>query len=216
MDRRRARVYRPDVSVPKSPNIRREAGLVTREERAASLGHRGATLWLTGLPGSGKSTIAYALERALVARRCGAYVLDGDNVRHGLSSDLGFSPEERREHLRRVGEVARLFTDAGVIALCAFVSPYRAERERIRASMPAGDFLEVHVRASLEVCEQRDPKGLYGKARAGEIDDLTGVGAPYEPPLTPELVLDTEHATIAENVADALAYLEREGYVPRA
>lgn len=186
---------------------------MSREDRAAARGHRGATLWLTGLPGSGKSTVAHALERRLVARGCAAYVLDGDNVRHGLSSDLGFSPEDRREHLRRVGEVARLFTDAGMLVLCAFVSPYRTDREQIRASMPPGDFVEVHVRASLEACEKRDPKGLYGKARAGEITDLTGVGSPYEPPLAPEIVLDTERSTLDENVEAALAYLERAGYV---
>lgn len=201
------------MSEPKSPNIRREPSLVSREARARALGHRGATIWLTGLPGSGKSTLAHALERRLVERGCAAYVLDGDNVRHGLSSDLGFSPAERGEHLRRVGEVARLFADAGVIVLCAFVSPYRADRERIRAAMPAGDFLEVHVRASLAACEQRDPKGLYRKARAGEIADLTGVGSPYEPPVAPDLVLDTEASTIEENVGAALAYLERAGYV---
>lgn len=144
-----------------------------------------------------------------------AYVLDGDNLRHGLSRDLGFSPEDRREHVRRVSEVARLFTDAGVLVLCAFVSPYREDRDRIRASMPPGDFVEVHVRASLETCRQRDPKGLYEKAASGAIADLTGVGSPYEPPLSPELVLDTEAVSFEDNVREALAFLERAGYTPR-
>ena len=198
---------------PKSPNIRREAGLVSRAARAAQRGHRGAALWFTGLSGSGKSTLAHAIEKRLVERSCAAYVLDGDNLRHGLSSDLAFSPEDRREHIRRAGEVARLFTDAGVIVLCAFVSPYRADRDRIRAGMAPGDFIEVEVRASLATCRERDPKGLYAKARTGVITDLTGVNAPYEPPLAPELVLDTEQASVEDNVASVLAYLEHGSYV---
>lgn len=201
---------------PKSPHIRPERGLVSRAERAQRRGHPGATLWFTGLSGSGKSTLAHAVERRLVERGCVAYVLDGDNLRHGLSRDLGFSPEERREHVRRVSEVARLFTDAGVLVLCAFVSPYREDRDRVRASMAPGDFVEIHVRASLEACRRRDPKGLYDKAASGEITDLTGVGAPYEPPLAPELVLDTETTAIEDNVARALAYLERAAYAPAA
>lgn len=201
---------------PKSAHIRREPGLVSRAARTAKLGHSGATLWFTGLSGSGKSTLAHAVERRLVERGCVAYVLDGDNLRHGLSSDLGFSPEDRQEHIRRVGEVARLFTDAGVLVLCAFVSPYRADRDRIRASLARGEFVEIHVRASVEACRARDPKGLYGKADAGTISDLTGVGSPYEPPLSPELVLDTESASVDDNVAATLAFLEHAGHVPRA
>lgn len=200
---------------PRSPHIRPELGLVSRAERAARRGHPGATLWFTGLSGSGKSTLAHAIERGLVERGCVAYVLDGDNLRHGLSSDLAFSPDDRREHIRRVSEVARLFTDAGVLVLCAFVSPYREDRDRMRASMPPGDFVEIYVRASVETCRQRDPKGLYGKAASGAITDLTGVGSPYEPPLSPELVLDTETTAFEDNVRDALAFLERAGYAPR-
>lgn len=201
---------------PKSPHIRPEPGLVSRAERTARRGHPGATLWFTGLSGSGKSTLAHAIERRLVERGCVAYVLDGDNLRHGLSRDLGFSPEDRREHIRRVSEVARLFTDAGVLVLCAFVSPYREDRDRIRASMAPGEFIEVYVRASVETCRQRDPKGLYEKAASGAIADLTGVGSPYEPPLSPELVLDTETTGFEDNVRDALAFLQRAGVAPRA
>lgn len=201
------------VSEPKAQNIRWHQGAVTREVRAQRYGQRPATLWFTGLSGSGKSTIAHAVEEALVARGCLAYVLDGDNVRHGLNCDLGFSPEERRENIRRIGEVARLFTDAGMLCICAFVSPYRADRDRIRASMQPGDFVEIFVDASVETCAKRDPKGLYRKARAGEIADLTGVGAPYEAPNAPELVLDTERQSLGQSVEEVLRYLENAGYI---
>jgi adenylylsulfate kinase len=187
---------------------------VTRAEREALRGHRAVALWLTGLSGSGKSTLAHAIERVLADRGLSAYVLDGDNVRHGLSSDLGFAPEERTENIRRIGEVAKLFLDAGTIVLCAFVSPYRADRARLRASMAAGDFVEVYVRASLETCRARDPKGLYEKAAAGAISDFTGVGAPYEPPDHPELVLDTEKQDPAASVTEVIRFLELRGYIP--
>jgi len=202
------------LCVARATNIHWQTGHVTREQRESAGGYRAAALWLTGLSGSGKSTLAQAVERELCRRGLPAYVLDGDNVRHGLSSDLGFSPAERGEHIRRIGEVAKLFVDAAVIVLCAVVSPYRADRDRLRAAMPAGDFIEIHVNASVEACRARDPKGLYGKAAAGEIADLTGVGAPYEPPEHPELVLDTEEQELGESVAEVIRFLEQRGYIP--
>jgi adenylylsulfate kinase len=201
---------------PKSENITWHAGGVTRAQREQARGHRGAALWFTGLSGSGKSTLASALEQELLERGCTTYLLDGDNVRHGLNRDLGFTPPERSENNRRIGEVAKLFADAGVLSLCAFISPYREDRARLRASMAAGDFVEIYVRASLAVCEARDPKGLYKRARAGEIPDLTGVGAPYEAPLQAEVVLDTETASIEDNVRRVLTFLESGGYIRRA
>jgi adenylylsulfate kinase len=197
-----------------STNIRWQQGHVTRAQREALYGHRGVALWLTGLSGSGKSTLAHGIERALIERKLSAYVLDGDNVRHGLSSDLSFTPEDRAENIRRIGEVAKLFLDAGMIVLCAFVSPYRADRDRLRASMAQGDFIEIHVSASLDVCRSRDPKGLYEKAGTGAISDLTGVGAPYEPPEHPELVLDTEKQDPADSVTQVIRFLELRGYIP--
>ncbi|MFI5307785.1 MAG: adenylyl-sulfate kinase [Polyangiales bacterium] len=204
------------MASPKSQHIKWEAGGVTRAEREALHGHRGVALWFTGLSGSGKSTLAHAVERELCRRGHATYVLDGDNVRHGLSSDLGFSAADRCENVRRIGEVAKLFVDAGVAVLCAFVSPYRADRDRIRQNMPPGDFVEVHVEASLAACRQRDPKGLYGKAQTGEIADLTGVGSPYEPPEHPELVIETELQQPAESMATVLRFLETHGYIPEA
>jgi adenylylsulfate kinase len=200
--------------VRRSTNIHWQEGHVTRAQREATRGHRGAALWFTGLSGSGKTTLAHGVERVLIARALSAYVLDGDNIRHGLSSDLGFSPAERQENIRRIGEVAKLFVDAGTIVLCAFVSPYREDRERLRVSMSPGDFIEVYVQASLETCRARDPKGLYEKAAAGAITDFTGVGAPYEPPEHPEMVLDTEKQHTAESLAHVIRYLETRGYIP--
>jgi adenylylsulfate kinase len=198
---------------PKSENITWHTGGVTRAERETVRGHRGAILWLTGLSGSGKSTLATGVEQRLLARRCATYLLDGDNVRHGLNRDLGFSPVDRSENNRRIGEVAKLFADAGVLCLCAFISPYREDRARLRASMGAGDFVEIYVRASLMACEARDPKGLYKKARAGEIPDLTGIGAPYEAPDRPDVLLDTEATSIDDNVQSVLQFLEAGGYI---
>jgi adenylylsulfate kinase len=194
-------------------NITWQPGRVTRADREARHGHRGVAIWLTGLSGSGKSTLAHGIEEALVRRGVAAYVLDGDNVRHGLNSDLGFAPEERSENLRRVGEVAKLFLDAGMVVLCAFVSPTREDRGKLRALIGARDFVEVHVRASLATCRARDPKGLYSRAERGEITNLTGVGAPYEPPEHPDLVLDTEQRAPDENVELALRFLAEQGYV---
>jgi adenylylsulfate kinase len=200
-------------AAPRSQNITWHAGRVTRADREALHGHRGVALWLTGLSGSGKSTLARGIEESLLRRGVSVYVLDGDNVRHGLSSDLGFSPADRAENLRRIGEVTRLFVDAGVIVLCAFVSPSRLDRERLRATLGPSDFIEAHVHASLATCRARDPKGLYGKAANGEIDDLTGVGAPYEAPTHPDLVLDTEQGSPADNVALAVQFLSDGGYL---
>jgi adenylylsulfate kinase len=201
---------------PKSENITWHVGGITRAEREAVRGHRGATLWFTGLSGSGKSTVATALERQLLTRGCATYLLDGDNVRHGLNRDLGFAPSDRSENNRRIGEVAKLFTEAGVLCLCAFISPYRADRAKLRAAIGSADFIEIHVRASLRACEERDPKGLYKKARAGEIPDMTGIGAPYEEPESPELVLDTESGAVEKNVQDVLLHLERSGCIQKA
>jgi adenylylsulfate kinase len=164
---------------------------VTRARREMQNGHRGAILWFTGLSGSGKSTLAHALEESLHQRGCRTFVLDGDNVRHGLCGDLGFSAKDRIENIRRIGEMAKLFMEAGVIVLTAFISPYRADRERVRGMVAHGDFIEVYCNTPIEICEKRDVKGMYKKARAGEIAEFTGVSAPYEAPLKPELDLNT-------------------------
>lgn len=201
------------MSAEKSPNVRWHTSSVTRAQRSVALGQRGGILWFTGLSGSGKSTVAHAVDVALVSRGHAAYVLDGDNLRHGLNRDLAFGPDDRVENIRRIGEVARLFADAGVIALCAFVSPYRADRDRIRSMVPAGDFVEIHVATSLEECERRDPKGLYKRARAGEIADMTGISAPYEAPLSPEIVVDTADTPLDACVSTVLGYLQVQGYL---
>jgi adenylylsulfate kinase len=203
------------MSEPKSKNIGWSASTVTRQDRERTHGHRSVIVWLTGLSGSGKSSIAHRLEQRLTERSAIAYVLDGDNARHGISSDLGFSPEDRMENIRRVGEIAKLFVDSGAIVLCAFISPLRVQRDRVRQLVGKGDFVELYVRASLAVCEERDPKGLYKKARAGEIPDFTGIGAPYEPPPSPELTVDTEAGSIEESTDQVLAYLDAAGYLPR-
>ena len=201
------------MAKPKSSNISWHAGQVSPAQRSALLGQRGATLWLTGLSGSGKSTIAVAAEGALIERGHMAYVLDGDNVRHGLNKDLGFSPEDRTENIRRIGEVAKLFTDAGALVFTSFISPYRADRDGVRELFAEGDFIEVYVAATLETCEQRDVKGLYQKARKGEIPEFTGISAPYEEPERPELVLDTNRQSVQESVAQLLGHLEEKGYL---
>jgi adenylylsulfate kinase len=201
------------VAEQKATHITWHGGHVGRADRERLLGQRGATIWLTGLSGSGKSTIAVAAEAELVRRGKLAYVLDGDNVRHGLNKNLGFSPEDRTENIRRIGEVAKLFTDCGVLAFTSFISPYRADREAARALFAAGDFVEVYVAADVATCEQRDPKGLYQKARAGQIPEFTGISAPYEAPEAPELVLDTARQTPEESVALLLAWLDGKGYL---
>jgi adenylylsulfate kinase len=197
----------------KATNIVWHEHSVTREEREKKFGHRGCTVWMTGLSGSGKSTLANALDDALWQRGIRSYVLDGDNIRHGLNKDLGFSPEARTENIRRIGEVARLFTDAGIINTTAFISPYREDRERARGIQKEGDFIEVYVRASVDECEKRDTKGLYVKARAGQIPEFTGISAPYEEPEKPEVEVNTEAQTVEESLAVILDYLEKNGYL---
>jgi adenylylsulfate kinase len=204
------------VTQSKSTNITWHERHVTRPDRERLLGQRGVTVWLTGLSGSGKSTIAVAVEHALAERGRLAYVLDGDNVRHGLNKNLGFSPEDRTENIRRIGEVAKLFTDAGVLTLTSFIAPYRADRDAVRAIMQPGDFLEVFVDASVETCEKRDVKGLYQKARAGEIPEFTGISAPYEAPVSPELRLDTNRQTVEDSVSQLVKYLEEKAYLSGA
>ena len=198
------------MSTPKAENLTWHIGEVDREARAAAHGHRGAVLWFTGLSGSGKSTIGHRVERMLIERGAFAYVLDGDNVRHGLNSDLGFAPEDRVENIRRIGEVARLFADAGGLVLSAFISPYRADRDRVRALMGPGEFIEVFVDTPLEICEARDPKGLYKKARAGEISNFTGLDAPYEVPENPEVHLETANLSVDEAAAHVIRYLDEQ------
>jgi adenylylsulfate kinase len=200
----------------KATNIVWHQGAVTRDDRTQLNGHRGCTVWLTGLSGSGKSTIAVDLEKRLLERGVRTYILDGDNIRHGLNKNLGFSPEDRTENIRRIGEVAKLFTDAGLVAVTAFISPYRADRDQVRALMPAGDFVEVFVDCPVEVCEQRDVKGLYKKARAGEIKEFTGISAPYEAPDKPELTINTAEQSVEESAKQIVAHLERHGVIPPA
>ncbi len=201
---------------PKSANVVWSQSLVTRAEREALLRHRAVTVWFTGLSGSGKSTLANRVEQALVRRRVLAYVLDGDNVRHGLAANLGFSADDRSENIRRIGEVAKLMNDAGVIVLTAFISPYRADRARVRETLPDGGFLEVFVDCPLEICEQRDVKGLYEQARAGAIAEFTGISAPYEPPLGAELRVATASLSLEACVAQVLALLEARSVIPPA
>ncbi|MET0286799.1 MAG: adenylyl-sulfate kinase [Polyangiales bacterium] len=202
------------MSMVKSENIVWHGGELTNEQRTKIYGHRGATLWFTGLSGSGKSTVARRVESLLAARGHHVYTLDGDNVRYGLCKDLGFSPEDRTENIRRIGEVAKLFTDAGTLTLAAFVSPYRADRDQVRALLAPGDFFEVYVAADLATVEARDPKGLYKKARAGEIKEFTGISAPYEEPLNAELVLRTDLQDVDASAAAVLALLEASGHIP--
>lgn len=192
-----------------SDNVTWHHGAVPDEQRRRVTGGPGATVWLTGLSGSGKSTIAAELEKSLIAAGRIAYRLDGDNVRHGLNGDLGFSAEDRSENVRRIGEVARLFADAGVVALVPVISPYRADRDRVRHihGVAGLAFVEVFVDTPIEVCEARDPKGLYAKARAGEISGFTGIDDPYEPPLRPELVIDTTETFLDESVKQIMELL---------
>jgi adenylylsulfate kinase len=189
---------------------------VTRATRQQQRGHRSAILWFTGLSGAGKSTLANAVNSALFEQGMACYVLDGDNIRHGLCHDLGFSDADREENIRRIGEVAKLFLDAGVVALTAFVSPFKADRDRVRALVEAGDFIEIHCAADLGVCEQRDTKGLYAKARAGAIKDFTGISSPYEAPDHPELRIDTGSRSLEACVEEVINYLRQQGIIPQA
>lgn len=184
---------------------------VSSGERQKLMGHKGAVLWFTGLSACGKSTIANTVDHILHQMGKHTYLLDGDNIRHGLNKNLGFSAEDRAENIRRIGEVAKLFADAGVIALTAFISPYRKDRDAVRALLPPGQFIEIFVDASIDTCEQRDPKGLYKKARAGEIKGFTGIDDPYEAPEKPELVLDSNNKGIDELAGEVVEYLQQRG-----
>jgi adenylyl-sulfate kinase len=188
----------------RSPNVRQHSGLVNPDERAQALGQRGLVVWFTGLSGSGKSTIAMALEQKLIEAGLWVTTLDGDNVRHGLSGDLGFSPKDRAENLRRIGHVGKLFFDAGLITLCSFVSPSESARQAVRQLFPEDGFLLAHVSTPIETCESRDPKGLYRLARAGTIKDMTGISAPYEAPIAPDYTLDTSALGLSQ-IVDTLA-----------
>jgi adenylylsulfate kinase len=201
----------------KATNITWHEGSVTRDEREKLLGQKGVTVWMTGLSASGKSTIAVILEQMLLHKKKHAYRLDGDNIRHGLNKNLGFTAEDRTENIRRIGEVAKLFTDAGVIAITSFISPYRKDRDAVRASMKGGEFIEVYVNVSLDAAEKRDPKGLYKKARAalaaGKGMNFTGIDDPYEAPEKAEIVIDTERTRADEAAQQILSYLEQRGYL---
>lgn len=195
----------------KSTNVVWHQATVTRARREQQNAHRSAILWFTGLSGAGKSTLAHAVEERLHQDGARTFVFDGDNVRHGLCSDLGFAVEDRVENIRRIGEMAKLFAEAGVIALTAFISPFRADRDKVRALVADGDFIEIYCHASVDVCEARDVKGLYARARAGEIKDFTGVSSPYERPAKPELVVDTGSESLDDCVAQVLTYLKTVG-----
>jgi len=197
----------------KSSNVVWEQSLVTRQDREILNGHKSFVLWLTGLSGSGKSTLAHAVEKKLHERGCRTFVLDGDNVRHGLSSNLSFSEDDRKENIRRIGEAAKLMTEAGLIAMTAFISPFRVDREMVRGLLPHGEFIEVYCNASLEVCESRDVKGLYKKARAGEIKNYTGIDSPYDVPINPEIEIDTHSLDINRASSRVLAYLLDNGFL---
>ncbi len=198
---------------PISSDVVWHQATVTRDRRETQNGHRGAIIWFTGLSGSGKSTLAHAVEESLHQLGCRTFVLDGDNVRHGLCGDLGFSNECRVENIRRVGEVAKLFLEAGVVVLTAFISPYREDRDRIRDMVEQDDFMEIYCDSPLDICEERDVKGLYKKARAGKIADFTGISSPYEAPITPELSVDTGFTEIETCVQQVLEEMMQRGVV---
>lgn len=204
------------MNKPPSPaNVSWHHAVITRRLREHLNGHKSAILWFTGLPGAGKSTLAHTVEERLHHMGCRTFVFDGDNVRHGLCSDLGFSQTDRAENIRRIGEMAKLFIEAGVIALTAFISPFRADRRKARSLVVDGDFLEIFCRCPLEVCEQRDVKGLYVKARAGEIAEFTGISSPYEEPEKPDLILDTAQLPLDACVDQVLHLLSVRGILPK-
>lgn len=196
-----------------STNITWHDSEVTKAQRQERNGHKSVVIWFTGLSGSGKSTISVALEKALFEQNITSYRLDGDNIRHGLNQNLGFSPEERKENIRRIGEVGKLMVDAGVVTMTAFISPYEEDRNTVRDILEEGEFIEVYTKCSLDECESRDPKGLYKKARSGEIKEFTGINAPYEEPSNPEIVIDTENESIEESVEKIVAYLKENQYL---
>ncbi|OGH62859.1 MAG: adenylyl-sulfate kinase [Candidatus Lindowbacteria bacterium RIFCSPLOWO2_12_FULL_62_27] len=197
----------------RATNITWHGGEVTSEMRQDRMRQRGATVWLTGLSASGKSTIARDLERKLHEGGRISYVLDGDNIRHGLNKDLGFSPKDREENIRRIGEVAALFTDANLIVITAFISPYRQDRDNVRKLMKEGQFIEVHVDCDVDTCEKRDPKGLYQKAKAGQIPEFTGISAPYEAPLKPEIVIPSARMSVDEAAGLLMTYLRKNRFL---
>jgi len=201
------------MSERKSTNITWHDSHITKEQRRALNGHGSAVLWFTGLSGAGKSSVANAVAAKLHEAKIRNYVLDGDNIRHGLNANLGFSAEDRAENIRRIGEVSKLMVDAGIVALTAFISPYRADRDRVREMLDDGEFIEIYVEASLETCEDRDPKGLYKKARAGEIKGFTGIDDPYEAPEAPELKLDSDTRDIETLADEVIDYLKVRGIV---
>lgn len=194
-------------------NLTWHGGTVSPQDRHRLLGQKGVVVWMTGLSAAGKSTIACMVERMLIDRGKLAYRLDGDNVRHGLNKNLGFSAADRTENIRRIGEVAKLFSDAGLIVLASFISPYRVDRDAVRANLPTGQFVEVYVKVSLEAAEQRDPKGLYKKARSGQITGFTGIDDPYQEPKNAEIVIDTQSSAPEQSAAKILGYLETGGYL---
>ncbi|HGX93063.1 MAG TPA: adenylyl-sulfate kinase [Candidatus Tenderia sp.] len=196
-----------------SKNIVWHDASITRKEREEQNGHRSAILWFTGLSGAGKSTLANAVEDALHNMGTRTYVLDGDNIRHGLCKDMGFSDADRKENIRRIGEVSKLFVDAGTVALTAFISPFRSDRDAVRDLVPEGDFIEIYCKCSLDVCEERDPKGLYKKARAGEIPEFTGISSPYEEPLNPEITVETDKQSLGDSVAQVIDALRARNIV---
>ncbi|QJD85261.1 adenylyl-sulfate kinase [Cohnella herbarum] len=193
----------------RSTNITWHDGQITKKNRQSLKGHKSAVLWFTGLSGAGKSTLSVAVEAALYQRGIHTYVLDGDNVRHGINKNLGFSPEDRTENIRRIGDVSKLMVDAGLMTLSAFISPYRNDREMVRYNFEENEFIEIYVKCSIHECENRDPKGLYKKAREGIIKEFTGISAPYEEPINPELTLETDRLTVEESVEIIINYLER-------
>lgn len=197
----------------KATNIVWHDSIVTKEDRRQLKKHKSAVLWFTGLSGSGKSTLSAALEKELFDQGVHTYRLDGDNIRHGLNKNLGFSPEDRKENIRRIGEVSKLMVDAGLMTLTAFISPYREDREQVRKLLAQDEFIEVYVKCSLETCEARDPKGLYKKARAGEIKGFTGIDAPYEEPLQPEITIDTQKQSLEESVQTVVQYLKQHDFI---
>jgi len=206
--------WRKILAEQKATNITWHEATITQKDRETLLDQRGCVLWFTGLSGSGKSTLAHEVENALHQRGQLTYVLDGDNIRHGLNNNLGFSPEDREENIRRIGEVSKLFADSAVIVMTAFISPYRGDRDRARELINDGRFLEVFVDCPLGVCEKRDPKGLYKKARAGEIPEFTGISAPYEAPNAPEVVVNTAELTLSECGHEVVSFLEGMGLIP--
>lgn len=203
------------MTEPKSTDITWHKPLVTQADRERRNRYKGVVIWQTGLPSSGKSTLAHEVERLLFERGCNSYVLDGDNIRHRLNKDLGFSPEDRKENIRRIGEVANLFADAGMIVLTAFISPYREDRDQARALNEQGRFFEVFCKCTLEECEQRDPKGLWVRARKGELKEFTGVSAPYEEPQAPEIVVETDKHSLEECAEQIMRYLEEQDIIKK-